>query len=168
MAEIDDVLKENREAVDRMIAATDACGDRWNTHPAPGKWSPGQIVEHVARALEESANELAGRPSKLPRIPALLRPLIRGLVFNRVVRTGAFPKAKTNREMDPVRGPETPADGRSRLETAREALERESRARIAQQPRFTSTAFGTISVVDYIRFQQHHTLHHLKQMGVSR
>ncbi len=54
MADINEVLIENRAAVDEVIAAADRSKSVWSTAPAPGKWSPSQIVEHVARSLEEA------------------------------------------------------------------------------------------------------------------
>ncbi len=46
------------------------------------------IVEHVARALEESANAAAGRPAKFPKLPAVLHPVVRGLLFKRAEEGG--------------------------------------------------------------------------------
>jgi len=70
MADVSTVLAGNRAAVDDLIAAADRTGAAWATPRAPGKWSPSQVVEHVARALEESANVVAGTPSAR----ALLQP----------------------------------------------------------------------------------------------
>jgi hypothetical protein len=56
MADINTALAESRAAVDQMLSAAERSGSAWATPRAPGKWSPSQIVEHVARALEESAN----------------------------------------------------------------------------------------------------------------
>ena len=64
MAEIDTALGANRHAVDQLIRAGEQSGAAWSTPRAPGKWSPSQIVEHVARGLEEAANIADGRPSK--------------------------------------------------------------------------------------------------------
>src|ERR1051326_441870 len=65
MAEIDTALAANRDAVEQMIRAGEQSGTAWITPRAPGKWSPSQIVEHVARGLEEGANIVAGRPSTM-------------------------------------------------------------------------------------------------------
>src|SRR6266498_373656 len=97
MADVGTVLAGNRAAVDDLIAAAGRTGASWTTPRAPGKWSPSQIVEHVARSLEESANVAMGRPSKFPRIPAVLHPVVRGLLFKRVLKNSAFPKARTNK-----------------------------------------------------------------------
>src|SRR5437773_10777565 len=118
MADIHAALAASKEALDQLSVTGEKTGPAWTTPRAPGKWSPSQIVEHVARALEESANVAAGRLSKFPRIPAPLHPVVRGLLFKRVLKKSTFPKARTNKAMNPVDGPATPAEGRLRLEAA--------------------------------------------------
>jgi len=62
MADINTALAASQDATNRLILMGEKTGASWTTPRAPGKWSPSQIVEHVARALEESANAAAGRP----------------------------------------------------------------------------------------------------------
>ena len=69
-----------------LIIAADKSSAAWTVPRAPGKWSPSQVVEHVAMALEESANVVTETPSKFPSIPGFLRPVARALFFNRVLR----------------------------------------------------------------------------------
>jgi len=85
-------------------------------------------------------------------------------LFKRVLRTGGFPKAKTNKAMDPQSGPATPTDARTRLEGALAKFDRELRARAHAANTVMSGAFGTVPVVDYARFIEIHTRHHRKQM----
>ena len=164
MADLNSVLAANRAAVNDLIAAAERSAASWTTPRAPGKWSPSQVVEHVARALEESANVVAGTPSKFPTLPRILRPVVRGLFFNRVLKKGAFPKAKTNRALDPASGPATPVEARGRLEGALARFDEASRAMAAAGQLVASTIFGTVSVQDYARFQELHTRHHGRQM----
>src|ERR1044071_3071334 len=105
MPDLDSTLIANREAVNELAVAAERCGTVWTTPRAPGKWSPSQLVEHVARSLEESANVIAGVPSKLPTLPSFVRPLVRTLIFNRIVRPGVDDSARA-REMvaEPARG----------------------------------------------------------------
>ena len=164
MTDLDHALAGNRAALDEFLAAAGKSAPSWTTPRGPGKWSPSQVAEHVARALEESANVVAGAPSRFPSLPSFLRPVLRGLFFNRVLKRGAFPKAKTNPAMNPATGPATPAEARPRLEAAVARFDRECRARDAAGGSVESLAFGRVSVVDFARFQELHTRHHCQQM----
>lgn len=164
MGDVDLTLAANRAAVSDLIAASEKSEAVWTVPPAPGKWSPSQIVEHVARSLDESANVVCGVPSNFPKLPFFLRPVARGFLFNRVLRSSAFPKGKTNKAMDPASGPATPADARVRLEGALERFDRGCRACAQAGGAVASTTFGTVPVADYARFIELHTRHHCKQM----
>ena len=164
MADINAALGASKEAIDQLIMAGERTGPAWTAARAPGKWSPSQIVEHVARSLEESANMAAGRPSKFPRLPAVIHPVVRGLLFKRVLRKAGFPKAKTNKAMNPASGPATPAEGRARLETAHQKFDAACRQIAAHGERMRTTIFGAVAVEDYVRFMELHTRHHGKQI----
>jgi hypothetical protein len=164
MADIDEALAASRDAVDQLIQAGERTGSAWISARAPGKWSPSQIVEHVARSLEESANVANGLPSKFPKLPAAVRPVVRILLFRRVLRKTEFPRAKTNKAMNPASGPATPAQGRIRLETAHQKFEDACRRIAADGGRMPTTVFGSVPVQDYVRFMELHTRHHGKQM----
>ena len=165
MADINAALGASKEAIDQLIMAGERTGPAWIASRAPGKWSPSQIVEHVARSLEESANMAAGRPSKFPKLPGVIHPIVRGLLFKRVLRKAAFPKAKTNKAMDPASGPATPADGRVRLETAHQKFAEACRQTASHGERMRTTIFGAVPEEDYVRFMELHTRHHGKQMA---
>ena len=90
MTDVSAVIAANREAVSELIAVSERCGPVWTTPRAPGKWSPSQIVEHVARSIDESANMMAGAPTRFVTLPFFLRPVARTLLFKRVLRTGGF------------------------------------------------------------------------------
>jgi hypothetical protein len=165
MPDLNSALAASKEAIEHLIASGERAGPSWAVARAPGKWSPSQIIEHVARSLEESANMAAGRPSKFPRLPAVVHPVVRGLLFRRVLRKAAFPKAKTNKAMDPAAGPATPADGRARLERAHESFDQACRQLVSRGECMRTTIFGAVAVEDYIRFMELHTRHHGKQIG---
>lgn len=165
MSDLDNALASARTAVDEMIRTAAATSAAWTTPRAPGKWSPSRVVEHVARSLEASADDIAGRPCKFPNLPLPLRFLARSLLFNRVLRKGSFPRAKTNAAMDPVEGPATPADAATRLDAAWSALS--EACAVTYGPEMQSVVFGRVPLVDYLRFQEIHTRHHQKQMTWS-
>jgi len=164
MADINAALAASKEAIDQLGVTGERTGLAWTAPRAPGKWSPSQIVEHVARALEESANVAAGRPSKFPKLPPVLHPVVRGLLFRRVLKNAAFPKAKTNKAMNPASGPATPAEGRVRLETAHKKFDEVCRQLALRGERRRTTTFGAVGVEDYVRLMEILTRHHFKQI----
>ena len=166
MTEIDTALAANRDAVEQLIRAGEQSGAAWSTPRAPGKWSPSQIVEHVARGLEEGANIVAGRPT-LPIPPAIVR-LIARFIFKRVLRKAAFPTGfKALKALDPASGPATPAEGRIRLETAYQKFDEVCR-RIAAEGGPITTIFGSVPLQDVVRFNELHTRHHINQMAARQ
>jgi hypothetical protein len=164
MADLEAVLTDNRKALDDLIAAGERSGSGWNTPRASGKWSPKQVVEHVALVLQESAKIVAGEPSRLGGLPSFMRPVIRALFFNPMVRKGKFPNSKTTKAFEPGSGPASPADARGRLDGAFAEFDKACRARATSDRSMMHPIFGTISVVDYARFQALHTRHHCKQI----
>lgn len=164
MPDINTVLEANHAAVADFLTTAEHASETWTVPRAAGKWSPSQVLEHVARALEESAKVVSGAPSQFPTLPAVLRPIARGLFFNRILRNKAFPKARTNKSLDPSRGPATPAEGRLRLEGALADFERECRACAAGSETVSSTIFGRVRLTEYIRFQELHIRHHRSQL----
>ncbi len=166
MDAINNALAANRAAVSEFIVAAEAAAPHWTVPRAPGKWSPSQVVEHLARSFEESANLVAGVPSKFPTIPRLLRPPVRMLFFSRAVRTGKFPSGgRTAAAFNPASGPGSPPEGRARLEAAVDKFERACRARESDTATASSGVFGTVLVTDYVRFQELHARHHRKQLS---
>jgi hypothetical protein len=164
MTDINAALQASRAAVDQMVDLAAVTGERWSRTPAPGKWSPSQIVEHVARALEESAKLATGGTTRFPKFPALFHPVMRGLFFRRVLKLSGFPKARTNRAMNPSTGPDTPAAGKARLETAHAEFDAACRQLASDGARLRTTIFGPVRVEDYVRFMELHTRHHCRQM----
>ena len=165
MADVNDVLAANRAAVLDLVAAAERSAATWATPRAPGKWSPSQVVEHVAGGLDEAANTFSGAPSSsIPMPPAFLRPLLR-LFFYRILKKGAFPKGfKAAKALNPTSGPATPAEARVRLEGALARFDQECRRRVASGQHVVSTGFGTVPVEDLVRWSALHTRHHCKQM----
>ena len=170
MSDLDVSLAGDRAAVAALLAAADRAGAAWTVPRAPGKWSPAQVVEHVARILEESANVASGAPSKFPTIPFFLRPIVRALVFRRTLTKNAFPRMKASTAFDPASksepasGSATPSEARARLEGALNRFDQACRARAASGQAVMSTIFGEVPVAEFARFQELHIRHHYLQM----
>lgn len=166
MATVAEALQQNRAAVEEFLSTAAGSAGHWTTSRAPKKWSPSQLTEHVARALEQSGYGIAGKPTVFPVFPRFLRPIMRGIFFNKIVRTGRFPRgARTNPPMDPESGPAGVAEGRARLEGALGVLEAAALARGPGDQVVDTTTFGKVPLADYLVFQAHHTRHHRPQLG---
>jgi hypothetical protein len=48
MPEIDTALDASKDAIEQLVIAGERTKTAWTSARAPGKWSPSQIVEHVA------------------------------------------------------------------------------------------------------------------------
>ncbi|MEO5820605.1 MAG: DinB family protein [Vicinamibacteraceae bacterium] len=164
VANIDAALAASRDATERLIADAETMAARWATPRSPGKWSPSQIVEHVARSYDGSVQMSAGLPSAFPRLPGVIHPLLR-IVFRWLLRKGSFPKGRTTKAMNPLAGPTTPAEGRARLAAAHERFEAACRDLAARGALMRTTMFGAVPVEDFVRFMELHTRHHDRQIG---
>ncbi len=163
MADVNDVLAANRAAVIDLVAAAERSATTWTTPCAPGKWSPSQVVEHVARGLGRSGQRRFWGPvdPDAPRFPAPAGQT----VLQSDLEEGRVSKGwKANKAFDPASGPATPVQARVRLEGALARFDQECRRRAASGQHAVSTGFGTVSVEDYARFSAMHTRHHCRQM----
>jgi hypothetical protein len=157
-------LSSFRSTVQHFARAAQASGDQWTVPRARGKWSPSQVVEHVAMALEQSANDIMGRPTLVLSLPAPLRFVARTLGMNRVVRRGRLFKGKTNSAMNPGAGPATASEAEARMSVAMDAFDAAVQMASAQGDTIHSVTFGKVRLADYIRFQEIHVQHHEEQL----
>jgi hypothetical protein len=157
-------LAGTRAAVADLLAAADGAAASWTTPRAPGKWSPSQVVEHVARLMDESTKVVTGAPSGFPKIPIFVRPILRLFFFRRTLRKNVFPTMKAIPAFDPASGSATPSEARVRLEGALRRFDQACRARADSGQDVKSTIFGRVSVADFAKFQELHVRHHRLQM----
>ena len=168
MADVAGALQQNKAAAEALCAAADAASEVWEVPRAPGKWSPAQVVEHVTRALEQSTRELRGEPTLFPSFPGVVKPVMRVLFFNWIVRRGSFPRGtRTNKAMDPEHGAPTPAEARARIHEALHDLEQAVKTRPAGFGPVDTGAFGAVTLPDYLLFQAIHTRHHTVQVAAT-
>jgi hypothetical protein len=164
VARIDTVLTASRAASEQLLADAEAMAAVWATPRAPGKWSPSQIVEHVARSYDGAVQMAEGLPSAFPRLPVVLHPLLR-IVFRHLIRKGSFPNGRTTKAMNPLEGPTSPEEGRARLAAAHARFEAACRDLAARGAPIRTTMFGAVPVEDFVRFLEIHTRHHDRQIG---
>jgi hypothetical protein len=164
MTDLTTTLAGTRAAMNDFISAAERSGSTWTTPRALGKWSPSQVAEHLAIALEQSAKVASGMPSTFPTMPAPMRPLIRMLFFNRVVKNRVFPKSTGPKALAPGSGLPTPVLARVRLDAAVTQFNEACSAFAGSGKRVRSSVFGAISAEDFARFQEVHIRHHCKQL----
>jgi hypothetical protein len=162
MQEIEPALAEDRKAVGEFAAQARAVPpERWGAPRAPGKWSPAQVCDHVARSYEAARGVLCGTAEK--GMPRWLRPVLRLLYLGKVLRTGRFPKgSKAPRQLEPSPEPLPLDRSVERIERARADFEAEARRRAGLT--VDHPVFGRVHVADYVRLLQLHTLHHANQL----
>lgn len=157
-------LAANRDAADRFLALARAVpADRWGQPRAPGKWSPAQLVEHVALAYETYVLLLHGAVPGGP--PRWIRPVVRKLMLDGILRRGTFPGfAPAPAILEPGESPAgAPApDLVQRLEGAARSFDAEA----AAHPSATLDHpwFGRMPVTDLVRLAEIHTRHHSRQL----
>src|SRR5206468_3575925 len=102
---------------------------RWDQPRAPGKWSPGQVTEHVTLAYEFNRRLLHGDASGMVGAPRLLRPLLRKVLLGTVLRRGRFiPGSKAPKRFRPSASPAAQTSLLSRLEAAGAAFEADAKS----------------------------------------
>lgn len=166
MADLPTTIAEHRQVVDTFLVTARAVPvARWGEPPAPGKWSPGQVAEHVTLAYEANRGLLHGRvPGRAA--PRLLRPLIRTFLLNPVLRRGRFlPGSKSPKPFRPSAAPATQEILLARLLTAAAELETDLEAAAAAgETALSHPFFGRLPFVDFLRLQVIHTRHHRAQL----
>ena len=169
MADLQHATIDNQQAVDAFIAAARTVPQSsWSQPPAPGRWSPGQVTEHVAIAYELARAILNGTFTGRAA-PRILRPLIRVIAFNPIVRTGRFTKgAKAPAPFRPTASPASVEDLAVRLQAAARAFEADVEAAAHSGRTFVDHPFfGRVKLSDYSHLQAIHTCHHSQQLGVN-
>jgi hypothetical protein len=158
-------LLENRRAHEAYVhGASGIPPDAWDRPSSPGKWSAGEITEHLRLALEAVDRELAGERPMNRRLPGWKQFLLRNLVLPRILRTRRFPTgARAPRETRPSGPAVPPAEALRRLT---EALDRFETACAERGPRchLTHPYFGRLDLPRFHRLLALHTLHHRAQL----
>ncbi len=166
MRTIQEVVTTDREAVDKIVARARAVpAEAWSTPAAPGKWSPGQVVEHVVISYGDGQQALLGA-SSMKALPRIVRPLIRKLMLPKILDTGRFPKgAKAPASLQPAAFPGDREVLLGRLRTQAEAFRRTALELTGHgQSHVVHPVFGKLPVSDYVLLCARHTAHHTAQI----
>lgn len=170
MADLPTSIAHNHAAVAAFIATVTALpATTWATPVAPGKWSPGQLTEHLALTYEFGCLTLHGMPPGKGLFRPL-RPFVRLLFLNPVLKTGRFTRPiKAPPLFDPAATPPAQAEGTARLLAAATKLETASTtAYSAGQRNVDHPFFGVLTLARFMDLQVIHTQHHHQHIAAGR
>lgn len=150
----DQISAELRKALERFQVAVPECQSHWLTPPAPGRWSPAQVTEHVLLVNEVVAGIAAQLLAQTPRLPPPSGP-------GRVIGG----KRVSPERLEP--GPGTAwTDLTGRWQAACERLIVVS-AHLHEADlsrRYAHPFLGEIDAHDWLRMATFHTRHHRRQL----
>ncbi len=166
MTELETVIADHRAAVEQFIArARGIDAARWATSRGEGRWSPAQVVEHLAIFYEYNRKVVRGDASG--GAPRFLRPLARWFVVERTLKAGRFTrKGRAPGMLQPVARTPLPAtELLARLSAAVAGMEADMRS---GHPEARHTIdhpfFGRLDTKDWLRLQAIHARHHRSQL----
>lgn len=164
MAELETALETHHQAVETFLAAARGVPPaQWSQPRAPGKWSSGQVAEHLALAYEVNRGLLHGEAPPMTA-PRWLRPLIRRFLLGPVLRRGRFiPGSKSPAVFRPGPAPAPPAQLLDRLAVATAGFETDAAA--LGTTTIDHPFFGHLPLNDFVRLQEIHTRHHRAQLA---
>ena len=143
--------------------------EAWRHPRGEGKWSPAQLVEHVALAYEQAAAELRGDAAGTTTTSPLRRRLLRWLVLPAILRTGRLPAgAPAPRALRPPADSAPDRDtpvARFRAAAARFEAAAVDAERGGARRRVAHPYFGALSARTTWRLLTIHTRHHARQLA---
>ena len=147
-----------------MLAPLEGRDDEAWFRAPPGKWSPGEIVDHIAIAIERSAEGWRSRLDK-PAMTRRPRSPFQRIAWLIVGSTGWFPGRRIAPE--PTR-PSTRPDRAATEQRLRNAAVAYASLRPALGGRtdvfLKHPVFGDLTYDEYSRFHFRHVHHHRKQL----
>ena len=156
----------HRASLDGFIRAADAIGDDgWDRPLATGKWSPGQVAEHLRMVYQIIGRELEGGPGIRLRTSWWIRPFLRVRFLPGILRRGKIPVgAPAPREARPGPGPHPKAPLLASLRETAASAEATLTSRRGSGAVATHHIFGPLDPDQLIRFLAVHNDHHTRQL----
>ena len=148
------ISAELHKALERFQVALPECQGHWLISPAPGRWSPAQVTEHVLMVNEAVAEIAVQLLSQTPRLPPPSAP---GQVIGG--------KRVSPERLEPGQGAAW-TEFAGRWQAARERLVAAAARLQDADPskRYAHPFLGEIDAHDWLRMATFHTRHHRKQL----
>jgi len=169
-APLETALLEHRSSIEAFLAAAEAVPEaQWARPVGPGKWSPGQISEHLSLTLEAVAREVRGGPPIPFRLAWWQRFWIKQRYLPGILERKQFPSgARAPREIRPAAVAAPRGEALARLGTANTGIARA----YAENPqaagrRLRHPYFGALTAPDFFAVNALHVLHHRSQLPLS-
>jgi hypothetical protein len=162
-----DACGRHREAAALFVSRAErVASERWKAAPAPGKWSPAEIAEHLSLTYAHLLGELHGGQPVRVRGSWLFRLLARYKFLPPLLRDGTIPPGvRAPREVRPQLPSEDREAALKRFRALAVEFEGEiTRRRAAGGGHLTHPYFGRLDADRGIRFVEVHIRHHTGQL----
>jgi hypothetical protein len=169
MSDLENAIAEHHTAVQEFLTTGRAMtAQQWAAPRAPGKWTPGQIAEHLAITYEYGIALAKGNPPG-GRLPFFIRPIVRRAFVNPTLKAGRFTRSgKTPKIFEPSTTPPAANVVLPRLETALSGFENAIQSGVPEaRHTLRHPFFGKVPTTDYLRLQTIHAKHHHGQLAAS-
>lgn len=162
--------EEHQAALAAFVeTAAELDGESWQRPRGEGKWSPAQIVEHLALTYEAALRELEGAGAMQARVGPWQQRILRWFLLPHILYHRHFPlRSRSPREIRPAERPAAePREALERLESLGERFEERLRATWeAGGGAITNPYFGSVPPLRALRFVAVHLEHHRRQLPV--
>lgn len=163
----DDLLRSHRAAVaDFASAAASVSPEAWTRPRAEGKWSPAEVVEHLALSYAALLGELEGKTPLRVHPPLWRQWLLRLVFLPRLIAGKPFPAGiKAPREIRPAAAG-SQKDAVERFRDLAGRFEEAADAARVERPklRLTHPFFGALPLARMVGLSAAHTRHHQRQL----
>lgn len=159
-------LREHVDALAAMLdSLTEASLERWDVPRAPGKWTPGEIAEHLILVYEGAVRDLEGGTPARARVGPGWQRTLRWFVLPHVLFHRSFPmRVRAPREWRPGEERMEPEAAIRRLADAAHLFEQEAvRAHEEARP-LRHPYFGCVDALRALRLAAVHLEHHRRQV----
>lgn len=160
----DSRIADHHAAVEEYCATARRLDEAaWHRAVTEGKWSPGEITEHLAMSYAILRSELRGAGGMRPRTNWWQRTLLRVAILPVILVKGRIPRrVMAPREIRPAGGTFEREPTLARMVGEADALMRELGER--RDVKLTHPFFGKLTAPEVVRFLAVHTRHHLGQL----